>query len=381
MNRFVLPQVSPGEFSQHVLPGSDVVVESLPKVSLHDHLDGGVRPQTIVDLAAYALLELPTTDARALGEWFRAQADSGSLPDYLSTFSVTLSVMQNADNLERIAGEFVDDLVADGVVYAEIRWAPELHGEGGLGLDESVDAVQRGIEGGIARAEKSGRPIRVGQLLCAMRQADRALEIAELAIRHRHRGVVGFDVAGPEQGFPISRMADAFAALDAAWMPRTIHAGEADGLDSITGALHDGRALRLGHGVRITDDITIDSATGTNRVTLGPVAEWVRDRAIALEMCPTSNLQTDAFSRFGNDIEDYPLDLLDQLGFTVTINTDNRLMSGTTLSREIAVLSEIFGYTLDDIREFQINAAGAAFMAADERTELIALLDERFDRS
>jgi adenosine deaminase len=174
-------------------------------------------------------------------------------------------------------------------------------------------------------------------------------------------------------------MADAFAALDAAWMPRTIHAGEADGLDSITGALHDGRALRLGHGVRITDDITIDGATGTNRVTLGPVAEWVRDRAIALEMCPTSNLQTDAFSRFGNDLEDYPLDLLDQLGFTVTINTDNRLMSGTTLSREIAILSEIFGYTLDDIREFQINAAGAAFMAADERTELIALLDERFD--
>ncbi len=381
MNRFVLPQVSPGEFSQHVLPGTDVVVESLPKVSLHDHLDGGVRPQTIVDLAAHASIEIPTTDARALGEWFRAQADSGSLPDYLSTFSVTLSVMQTADNLERIAGEFVDDLVADGVVYAEIRWAPELHGEAGLGLDESVDAVQRGIEGGIARAEKSGRPIRVGQLLCAMRQADRALEIAELAIRHRHRGVVGFDVAGPEQGFPISRMADAFAVLDAAWMPRTIHAGEADGLDSITGALHDGRALRLGHGVRITDDITIDSATGTNRVTLGAVAEWVRDRAIALEMCPTSNLQTNAFSRFGNDIEDYPLDLLDQLGFTVTINTDNRLMSGTTLSREIAVLSEVFGYSLDDIREFQINAAGAAFMAADERTELIALLDERFDES
>jgi adenosine deaminase len=362
-----------------VLPGTDVVVESLPKVSLHDHLDGGVRPQTIVELAALASIDIPTTDARALGEWFRAQADSGSLPDYLSTFSVTLSVMQTADNLERIAGEFVDDLVADGVVYAEIRWAPELHGESGLGLDESVDAVQRGIEGGIARAEKSGRPIRVGQLLCAMRQADRALEIAELAIRHRHRGVVGFDVAGPEQGFPISRMADAFAVLDAAWMPRTIHAGEADGLESITGALRDGRALRLGHGVRITDDIAIDSSTGTNRVTLGPVAEWVRDRAIALELCPTSNLQTDAFSRFGNDLEDYPLDLLDQLGFTVTINTDNRLMSGTTLSREIAVLSDVFGYSLDDIREFQINAAGVAFMAADERTELVALLDERFD--
>jgi adenosine deaminase len=381
VSRFILPQVAPGERSQHVLPGTDVVIESLPKVSLHDHLDGGVRPHTIVEIAARDNIDIPTTDARALGEWFRTQADSGSLPDYLETFSVTLSVMQTSENLERIAGEFVDDLVADGVVYAEIRWAPELHGELGLSLDDAVDSVQRGIDGGIARAEKSGRPIRVGQLLCAMRQADRALDIAELAIRHRQRGVVGFDVAGPEQGFPISRLSDAIEAIDAAWMPRTIHAGEADGLDSIEGALHDGRALRLGHGVRITDDIAIDTSTGTSRVTLGPIAEWVRDRAVALELCPTSNLQTNAFSRFGNDLADHPLDLLDQLGFAVTVNTDNRLMSGTTLSREIAVLAEVFGYTLDDIREFQITAAGAAFIPADERVELIAMLDERFDNA
>lgn len=379
MSRFVLPQVAPGELSQHVLPGTDVVIESLPKVSLHDHLDGGVRPHTIVEIAARDNIDIPTTDARALGEWFRIQADSGSLPDYLETFSVTLSVMQTAENLERIAGEFVDDLFADGVVYAEIRWAPELHGELGLSLDDAVDSVQRGIDGGIARAEKSGRPIRVGQLLCAMRQTDRALDIAELAIRHRLRGVVGFDIAGPEQGFPVSRLSEAIDAIDAAWLPRTIHAGEADGLDSIEGALHDGRALRLGHGVRITDDIAIDTSTGTSRVTLGAIAEWVRDREIVLELCPTSNLQTNAFSRFGNDMADHPLDLLDQLGFAVTVNTDNRLMSGTTLSREIAVLAEIFGYTLDDIREFQINAAGAAFIPADERVELIAMLDDRYD--
>lgn len=379
MNRFVLPQVSPGERSQHVLAGTDVVIEMLPKVSLHDHLDGGVRPQTIIDLATNAGIDLPADDARALGEWFRTQADSGSLPDYLATFEVTLAVMQTSANLERIAGEFVDDLVADGVVYAEIRWAPELHGVAGLSLDDAVDSVQRGIEGGIARAEKAGRPIRVGQLLCAMRHTDRAFEIAELAIRHRHRGVAGFDVAGPEAGYPISRLSKAFDALDSAWMPRTIHAGEADGLDSITGALRDGRALRIGHGVRITDDITIAGTTADTRVSLGPLAEWVRDRAIALELCPTSNLQTDAFSRFGNSLEEYPLDLLDQLGFAVTVNTDNRLMSGTTLSRELAVLAEVFGYTLDDIREFQINAASAAFIPADERIELIALLDERFD--
>jgi hypothetical protein len=181
VNRFVLPQVSQGERSQHVLPGTDVVIEMLPKVSLHDHLDGGVRPQTIIDLATNAGIDLPADDARALGEWFRTQADSGSLPDYLATFEVTLAVMQTSANLERIAGEFVDDLVADGVVYAEIRWAPELHGVAGLSLDDAVDSVQRGIEGGIARAEKAGRPIRVGQLLCAMRHTDRALEIVGLA--------------------------------------------------------------------------------------------------------------------------------------------------------------------------------------------------------
>ncbi|MFM6973861.1 MAG: adenosine deaminase, partial [Agromyces sp.] len=338
MSRFVLPQVTPGQSAEHRFPGTDVVIERLPKVSLHDHLDGGVRATTIVELAAAANIPIPTTNATDLAEWFRTQADSGSLVDYLETFTVTLSVMQTADNLQRIAREFVHDLIADGVVYAEIRWAPGLHLERGLSLSDAVEAVQRGIDEGIADGTESGTTIRVGQLLCAMRQADRADEIADLAIRYRHHGVAGFDIAGPEAGFPVSRLASAFAKLDAAWMPRTIHAGEADGVDSIRGALHDGRALRLGHGVRITDDIELVEDGGSVRASLGTLAEWVRDRGIALEICPTSNLQTNAFSRFGTELADHPFDMLYQLGFRVTVNTDNRLMSGTTLSREIAVL-------------------------------------------
>jgi adenosine deaminase len=380
MTRFTVPQVSPGERVRHVLAGTDIVIEDLPKVSLHDHLDGGVRPDTIVELAAAEGIDIPAQDAAQLGNWFRTNADSGNLVDYLETFAVTLSVMQTAANLERIAREFVLDLVADGVVYGEIRWAPELHGEQGLTLDQAVDAVQRGIDAAVAEAAESGRAIRIGQLLCAMRQAERADEIAELAIRYRDRGVVGFDLAGPEQGFPVSRLTSAINKLDAVWMPRTIHAGEADGLDSIRGALLDGRALRLGHGVRITDDIDITEDGAVSRVSLGELAEWVRDRGIALEVCPTSNLQTNAFSRFGNDMADHPFDLLYQLGFRVTVSTDNRLMSGTTLSRELAVLSEEFGYSVDDILDFQLNAAEAAFLPADERAQLVAQISAQFDR-
>ena len=374
MNRIGLPQVTPGDRVTHVFPGTDVTVESLPKISLHDHLDGGVRPSTIVELAAAGGIEVPAATPDELNTWVRANADSGNLVDYLATFSVTLSVMQSAANLERIAREFVEDLIADGVVYGEIRWAPELHVENGLGLRDAVDAVQRGIDSAVDAGRASGRVIQIGQLLCAMRQADRADEIAELAIEYRGRGVVGFDIAGPEAGFPASRLASAFAKLDEAWIPRTIHAGEADGLASIEGALLDGRALRLGHGVRITDDLSIDDAGTASHVTLGSLSEWVRDRRIALEICPTSNVHTNAFDRFGSTIHEHPFDMLYQLGFAVTVNTDNRLMSGTSLSREIANLAEVFGYDLDDVLQWQLNAADAAFLPAEERQELTEFL-------
>ena len=370
MSRIGLPQVTPGDRPTHVFPGTDVVVESLPKISLHDHLDGGVRPSTVVELAAAAGIEIPRSTTDELNEWVRANADSGNLVDYLATFDVTLSVMQTAENLERIAREFVEDLVADGVVYAEVRWAPELHLTAGLTMRDAVDAVQRGINAAVDAGRSTGSAIRVAQLLCAMRQADNADAVADLAIECRGRGVAGFDIAGPEIGFPVSRLASAFAKLDAAWVPRTVHAGEADGVDSIEGALMDGRALRLGHGLRITDDLTITESGAAQHVVMGSLAEWVRDRRIALEICPTSNVHTKAFGRFGDSIHDHPFDLLYQLGFAVTVNTDNRLMSGTSLSREIANLAEVFGYDLNDVLEWQLNAINAAFVPSDERDEL-----------
>jgi adenosine deaminase len=286
--------------------------------------------------------------------------------------------MQTAANLERIAREFVEDLIADGVIYAEIRWAPELHLEQGLDMRGAIDAVQRGIDAAVDAGRASGRPTQAYQLLCAMRQNDRADEVADCAIEYRGRGVVGFDIAGPEAGFPVSRLASAFAKLDAAWVPRTVHAGEADGLDSIEGALLDGRALRLGHGVRITDDLSIEESEGASHITLGHLAQWVRNRRVALEICPTSNVHTNAFDRFGSTIDDHPFEMLYQLGFAVTVNTDNRLMSGTSLSREIANLADVFGYTLDDVLQWQLNAAEAAFLPSEEREYLAGYLTTEF---
>lgn len=353
-----------------LLPGTDIALEQLPKVSLHDHLDGGLRPQTIIELAAEIGLELPASTADELGAWFAEKSNSGSLVEYLKTFDITTAVMQTAEGLRRVAHEFVLDLAADGVIWGEIRWAPEQHQQKGLTLDEAVEAVQAGLDDGIAEARADGRTIRVGQLISAMRHADRGLEIAELAVRHRHAGVVGFDIAGAEAGFPAGRLRDAFDHLAQSFFPATVHAGEADGLDSIRGALLDGRALRLGHGVRLAEDIEISTENGTSYARLGELAEWVKDRRICLETSPSSNLQTGAIAQWGDEMVDHPLDLFYQLGFLVTVNTDNRLMSGTTLSRELALVSDAFGYDLDDVLTLQLNAASAAFLSVDDRETL-----------
>ncbi|MBB5633613.1 adenosine deaminase [Cryobacterium mesophilum] len=352
----------------------------LPKVSLHDHLDGGLRPQTIIELAHELDIDIPADDALALGSWFATQSDSGSLVEYLKTFDVTLSVMQTADGLARVARDFVEDLHADGVIYGEIRWAPEQHRARGLSLDEAVDAVQGGIEDGIASVSRTGGSIRIGQLVSAMRQADNGAEIARLAVRHRDNGAVGFDIAGPEDGFPPSRMRGAFDYLAEHFMPVTVHAGEAAGLDSIRSALFDGRTLRLGHGVRIAEDIDVEHEQGgSSLVTLGALAEWVKDREIALELSPSSNLQTGAIAAWGSELADHPFDLLYQLGFRVTVNTDNRLMSNTTLSRELALLADTFGYDLGDLETFQLNAAAGSFLPVEEREDLADRIIRGFD--
>jgi adenosine deaminase len=368
-------------------PALDFDLKSLPKVSLHDHLDGGLRPATIIELAAQVGHTLPTTDPVALGEWFRESADSGSLVRYLETFDHTVAVMQTKEGLFRVAKEFVEDLADDGVVYGEVRWAPEQHLQKGLSLDEAVEAVQAGLESGVDSVIDSGREIQVGQLITAMRHADRGQEIAELAVRHRNKGAVGFDIAGAEDGFLPSRFKDAFTYLAQNNFPATVHAGEAAGLESIQSALVDGRALRLGHGVRIAEDIMVEFEDDENAgddddnvglVTLGDLSSWVRDRGIALEICPSSNLQTGAVAGFGDDIESHPLDMLYQLGFNVTINTDNRLMSGVTLTDEFELLVETFDYDLDDLLELTLNAAEAAFLPLEEKEALVEYINDAY---
>ncbi|PPF44590.1 adenosine deaminase [Pseudoclavibacter sp. AY1F1] len=357
-------------------------IRALPKVSLHDHLDGGLRAQTIIELADEIGLDLPAANAPELANWFADQSDSGSLVEYLKTFDVTTAVMQTSHGLRRVARDFVNDLGADGVVYGEVRWAPEQHLKRGLSLDDAVNAVQAGINEGIDDVRSRGLRIRVGQLVSAMRHAGNGLEIAKLAVRHREQGVVGFDIAGPEDGFPPSNLQEAFDYLMSERFPTTVHAGEAAGLDSIESALFDAHALRLGHGVRIAEDIDLEGedADGTY-VSLGRLAQWVRDRRIPLELSPSSNLQTGAITAWGESIDDHPFDLLYQLGFTVTVNTDNRLMSATSISRELTLLADTFDYDLADLETFQLNAAEGAFLPIEDREELAEIVSEGFDEA
>ncbi len=340
-------------------------LHAAPKVLLHDHLDGGLRPQTIVDLAGEIGHRLPRTDADELGRWFVESADSGSLERYLETFDHTVAVMQNAAAITRVAAECVQDLAADGVVYAEVRYAPEQHLASGLSLEDVVDAVATGFEQGMAASAASGHPIVARQLLTAMRHKARSMEIAELSVTYRDAGVVGFDIAGAEAGYPPTRHLDAFEYLQRENAHFTIHAGEAFGLPSIWQAIQWCGADRLGHGVRIIDDIA-DGRSG-DAATLGRLASYVRDKRIPLEMCPSSNVQTGA----ADSIAEHPIGLLAKLRFRVTVNTDNRLMSGTSMSRELALLSEAFGYSLADLRWFAINAMKSAFIPFDERLALI----------
>ncbi|MFF0433282.1 adenosine deaminase [Streptomyces sp. NPDC004327] len=340
-------------------------IRRAPKVLLHDHLDGGLRPGTIIELArAQGYDALPETEPDKLGIWFREAADSGSLERYLETFAHTCAVMQTREALVRVAAECAIDLAEDGVVYAEVRYAPEQHLEAGLTLEEVVEAVNEGFREGERQARANGHRIRVGALLTAMRHAARALEIAELANRYRDSGVVGFDIAGAEAGFPPTRHLDAFEYLKRENNHFTIHAGEAFGLPSIWQALQWCGADRLGHGVRIIDDIEVAE---DGSVTLGRLAAYVRDKRIPLEMCPTSNLQTGAAASYA----EHPIGLLRKLHFRATVNTDNRLMSGTSMSKEFEFLVEAFGYTLDDMAWFTVNAMKSAFIPFDERLAMI----------
>src|ERR671910_88456 len=330
-----------------------------PKVLLHDHLDGGLRPETVVDLAAECGHRLPTTDIGELADWFHRGAYRHDLDLYLETFSHTVGVMQSKDALVRVAQECAEDLADDGVVYAEVRFAPELHTEGGLSLDDVVAAVLDGF-----RLGSAGRPITIGTLLTAMRHTANSTEIAELTLRHRDEGVVGFDIAGSENGYPPTKHLAAFQTIAKANHHVTIHAGEAFGLPSIWEAVQICGAERLGHGVRVVEDITFD---GEGRVHLGRLAAFVRDRRVPLEMCPTSNVHTGV----APSIAEHPIGLLTALRFRVTVNTDNRLMSDITLSDEMYKLVEAFGYGWDELQWLTINGMKSSFWPFDQRLRII----------
>ena len=340
-------------------------IREAPKALLHDHLDGGLRPATIVDLAAeFGYDGLPTRDPDELAAWIRRGADRKSLELYLETFAHTVGVMQERDAIVRVAAECAEDLAADGVVYAEVRYAPELSTERGLTLDEIVDANLEGFRLGAARAAELGRPIVMKMLVTAMRQAARSVEVAECAVRWRDAGVVGFDIAGPEAGYRPTRHLDAFEYIRRENFHITIHAGESFGLPSIWEALQFCGAERLGHGVRIVDDI---STRADGSVELGRLAAFVRDRRVPLEMCPTSNVHTGA----APTVRDHPIDLLRRLRYRVTVNTDNRLMSGVTMSSEFEALDQAFGIGLGEMEWLTINALKSAFAPFDERLRLI----------
>jgi adenosine deaminase len=336
-------------------------VARAPKVLLHDHLDGGLRPETVLELAdEHGYRQLPASDPDSLGDWFRRAADSGSLVQYLETFAHTVGVMQHPEAIYRVARECALDLAADGVVYAEVRFAPELSTAQGLAIDAVVEAMVAGFVDGSKEADAVGAPITVGALLCAMRQADRWEEVAGLVVRYGDSGVVGFDLAGPELGFPPDRVPGAIALLDRAHAHRTIHAGEAAGIESIRAALDGARAERLGHGVRIADEVGTDG-------TLGPLAQRVRDEQVTLEIAPSSNVQTGAYPSLAG----HPVDRLHRLGFAVTVNTDNRLMSGVSASSELTDVATTFGWSWDDVQTVTERALAAAFAPASERRRLL----------
>lgn len=337
-----------------------VDIQKLPKILLHEHLDGGPRPATIIELARDQKYDgLPSKDAAGLAEWFHQNAQRGNLPEYLEGFQHTTSVMQTAEALERIAYEFIEDMYEDGVIYAEVRFSPVFHTHMGLTQDEAVMAVIKGLKRG-----RQVYGVQWGLIICAMRHLTASLETAELAIRWRDAGVVGFDLAGSEPGFSVKKHAEAFQTIANANFHLTVHAGETFGPDDIWQALHYCGAHRLSHATRLWDDIEV-LADGS--LKLGQLAQFILDRRVPLEMCLLSNRHTGAVPL----TEEHPFAPLFRNGFRVFLNTDDRLMSNTSMTKETSLATELFDFSLDDLEKLALNAIKSAFIPFDQRTEMI----------
>ena len=334
------------------------LLRSLPKAELHCHLDGSLRPETMLELAREYGQKMPADDPDALRERMIAK-DAHNLEEYLELFEITLSVMQQTEAIERIAYELAEDAAHDGVRYLETRYAPVLHVREGLSLDETVEAASRGL----ARAERE-HDIVARIIVCGLRQLDPhvSLDLAKLAVAHRARGVVGFDLAGGERGHPAREHAEAFAYAREHDLAVTVHAGEGDGAASVRQAVHVCGAHRLGHATRLIED---DSLTS-----------YVNDRRIALEVCLTSNVQTHAAESF----EAHPVRRYFDRGMNVVLNTDSRLMSGTTLTDEYLVAARYHGFTLDELATIALNGFASAFVPWPERVRLLETAREEIER-
>jgi len=340
---------------------TEEMIKKIPKVELHDHLDGSLLPQTIIDLAKEYKVELPENNADALAGWFQRGSDRKSLALYLEGFGVTLSVMQTEEALERIAYEHLVTHCKEHVVYSEIRFAPILNQQKGLNLEAVVEAVLKGLERG---KKKTG--VEYGLILCAMRDQDFkiSLEIAELAVAFRDRGVVGFDIAGDENGHPPKKHIDAFQYIRNRNFNITIHAGEAFGIESIWQAVQICGAHRIGHATRLIEDITVQG----NRIEkMGSLSNFIRDKRIPMEICLSSNVQTGATKNF----DEHPFQLFYRNGFRVFLCTDNRLMSNTSLTKEMSLAVKHFNLNFRDLEKLTLNAMKSAFIHHDERIRII----------
>ncbi|MGC4935679.1 adenosine deaminase family protein [Gordonia sp. DT30] len=359
---------------------------TFPKVTLHDHLDGSLQPETLVELAASSGVALPYEDPEDMASWLRGEITEPRVNHWDEKFGLTTSVMQTEDNIARVAREWVLDAAADGVVYGETRWAPEKHIIGGLPLRVAVEAVEAGLRQGEADVAAAGGHIRARQLLCGMRSSTLSFEIARLAasVYGELETVAGYDIAGPEDGFPIRHHLDATTLLDRAGVPYTIHTGERDGAHSVWETVHLAHAVRLGHGVRVIEDVTLNGrplnvrtavkavaqarAEGEAILGLGRTARWVIDRRVPLEVCVSSNSKGGVL----DGIENHPVDLLRELGFTLTLNPDNRLMSKTSLTREFSRIEQHFGWGLPEFTMAALAGVEATFLSGPEKRALAA---------
>jgi len=334
-----------------------------PKVLLHDHLDGGLRPQTMIDHAlASGYTKLPSYEPEQLAKWFVEACSSGTLELYLETFEHTISVMQTTEEIIRVARECVIDLAADNVVYAEVRGAPELFTRKGLTMDQVIEATVEGFNQGMAEVAHNGKKIQVEHILCALRQNHVSDEVATKVVKYKGRGVVGFDIAGPEAGFPPTDHIKAFNYLRDSGAHYTIHAGEAFGVESIALAVNECGAQRIGHGIRLIDDIDFSSG----EAKLGSLAQEILDNQICLEMAPTSNLQTGGATSYAT----HQIGVMKKLGFNVTLNTDNRLMSATSMNREAREIADGYSWNLDDLHDVARNGIYSAFIDDDEQEDI-----------